>query len=257
MGVVATLLDSRAAAATLRRGLPRDRAAALACRGGRQLRRTVETRLVDSIVVGPRTMRSVELAEIRSRFPGIPLVVFGPIRPTDSALLLDWLQAPGVAAVLVEGVDDPVVADQVVRAGLAARRRALLADVPGQLRLTEPLQRTTWELLTRTLAPPPPTAVLARRLGVSREHLSRQFGAGGAPNLKRVIDLLQVVAARQLLANPGAPAPVTARLLGYSSLARFRAVVRRVAGSGVGDLADLGVPDLVRRFVRGRMRSRS
>lgn len=256
MGVVASLLDSRAATATLRRGLPRDRATPLTCRGSRHLGRTIEERLVDSIVVGPKAMRELELAQLQARFPRIPLVIFGPIRATDSPQVLEWLEARGVTAVLVEGVDDPVVGEAVVRSGLAARRRAVLARVPEELRLTAPLQRTTWELLTATLDPPPPTAVLARRLGVSREHLSRQFGAGGAPNLKRVIDLLQVVAARELLANPGSSAERVARLLGYASRAHFRAVVRRVAGSGLEDLSRLAVPELVRRFRRGRMRSR-
>lgn len=257
MGLVASLLDSRAATVTLRRALPRDRAKSLSCRGSRQLGRAIEDRLVDSIVVGPKAMRGPDLAELQIRFPRIPLVIFGPIRATDSALVLEWLEGRDVAAVLVEGVDDPIVGETVVRSGLSARRRALLRDVPDTLRLTEPLQRLTWELLTATVDPPPPTAVLARRLGVSREHLSRQFGAGGAPNLKRVIDLLQVVAARELLANPGCSADRVARLLGYGSRARLRTVVRRVAGSGLDDLVRLAVPELVRRFRRGRMRSRS
>ncbi len=257
MGAVATLLDSRAAGATLRRGLAGARVSTLTCRAGRQLARTVENRLVDCVVLGPRALRGKEIGELRSRFPRIPLVVFGPIRTSDYGSLRDWYRGLGAETVLVEGVDDPIAGEMVLRSGLAARRRRLLAGAPGRLRLTEPLQRSTWDLLTATVAPPPSTAVLARRLGVSREHLSRQFGAGGAPNLKRVIDLLQVVVARELLANPGCSTLQAGRLLGYSSLARFRAVVRRVADSRPADLPGMAVPDLVRRFVRGRMRSRS
>mgnify|MGYP003343587304 CR=1 FL=1 len=36
---------------------------------------------------------------------------------------------------------------------------------------------------------------VARTLKVSREHLSRQFGAGGAPNIKRVSDLARAATA--------------------------------------------------------------
>ena len=61
-----------------------------------------------------------------------------------------------------------------------------------------------------------PTA-LAERLEVSREHLSRQFGAGGAPNLKRVIDLTRIACAAQLLENPGYSVPTVVRLLHFAS----------------------------------------
>src|SRR2546430_10498391 len=47
------------------------------------------------------------------------------------------------------------------------------------------------------------TAQLAAALRVTREHLSRQFAAGGAPNLKRVIDLARAACAADLLGNPG------------------------------------------------------
>ena len=42
------------------------------------------------------------------------------------------------------------------------------------------------------------TDLLARTLGVTREHLSRSFATAGAPNLKRIIDLVRVIAAAEL-----------------------------------------------------------
>ena len=65
----------------------------------------------------------------------------------------------------------------------------VMADAPRILRLSEPLQRRAWDRLVADVERPMRTAALARQLDVSREHLSRQFGAGGAPNLNRVIDL--------------------------------------------------------------------
>ena len=143
-----------------------------------------------------------ELRTFRTRFPAIPLIAWGAFRPDDGELLASW-QREGVALVLVDGVDDWVAGDLVRRASLTALRRELLADGPRVLRLTHPLQHQTWELLLDRADHPARTAELAAALSVSREHLSRQFGAGGAPNLKRVIDLIRVAGAAQLLANPG------------------------------------------------------
>ena len=39
---------------------------------------------------------------------------------------------------------------------------------------------------------------IAQSLDVTREHLSRSFAASGAPNLKRVIDLVRLIAAAEL-----------------------------------------------------------
>ena len=93
---------------------------------------------------------------------------------------------------------------------------------------------------------------LARALGVSREHIARQFGAGGAPNLKRVVELCRVAAAAQLLANPGCTPADAARLLHFASAAHLATTARRIAGVGTSDLAGLGPGDVLRRFVRGR-----
>ena len=47
------------------------------------------------------------------------------------------------------------------------------------------------------------TDLLGAALGVTREHLSRSVRAAGAPNLKRVIDLVRLIAAAELSKNPG------------------------------------------------------
>lgn len=247
MAIVAALLDSRAAMTTLRRALPRLVARVRGCRSPGALLRLVESEIVDAVVLGVRAAQAVDLPTFRQRFPRVPLLLYGAVRP-DHAGWLEQHAKVGVAALLVEGIDDPVAGETVLRHGAVARRRAELADLGRSLRLTEPLQRKALDRLLGRLGPPPTAAELAKSLKLSREHLSRQFAAGGAPNLKRVIDLLNVLAARDLLQNPGYSPAVVARLLGFANPSHFGAVVRRVARCPVRDLARATPSEIRRRF---------
>jgi AraC-like DNA-binding protein len=254
MGLVAAQLDGRAAAATLRRTLPRGQSLVI-CRNAAHLDRTMNTRLLDAVVIGAGASRTLDLPAMRDSYPRVPLVVYGVFRTEDGprAMELDRL---GVAALVIEGIDDPIVGDRVDRVSLTRRRFEALRDGPRVLRLTEPLQLDAWEALVRSAGRPPATDALARRLAVSREHLSRRFGAGGAPNLKRVVDFLQVTVARELLGNPAYSPLVAARLLGYSTVTHLRTVVRRVVRLPLDELPRASVPDLLRRFHRSGMRAR-
>jgi AraC-like DNA-binding protein len=252
---VAALLDSRSALLALRRTVPRGTATVLPCRSPVAVTRAVQTRLLDAVVLGPKAARRLPLERFREAYPRIPVTLYGVVRSEDGPTLLEWEGRLG-ARVIVEGVDDPVAGEHVVRHSARARRRAELLDVPRLLRLTEPLQRNTWELLLALPGRPPSTGEIARRLKVSREHLSRQFGAGGAPNLKRVIDLLQVITALDLLGNPGYSLPAVSRLLGYSTPTHLRGVVRRITGLGFETFRQTRVGEILRRFVSGRNRSR-
>src|SRR4029077_7897172 len=119
-------------------------------------------------------------------------------------------------------------------------RREALADAPRLLRLSEPLQRRAWAEVLRRVGRPTTTAQVAQACGVRRESLSRQCAAGGAPNLKRVIDLVRVAWAADLLGNPGYAVGVVARMLAYGSSGHLAAAARRVAGVPPGQLAGLG-----------------
>ena len=100
------------------------------------------------------------------------------------------------------------------------------------------------------------TTELARRLAVSREHLSRQFGAGGAPTLKRVIDLTRIACAAQLLMNPGYSIPTVVRLLHFASSSHLSGTARRIANVSTSGLAALGPRGVLQVFARGNTRSR-
>ena len=223
------LLESRGALLALRRTLPKVGPRVVACRTPAALRRLLERRLVDVIVLAP----SAGLAARSGRAPEPPSPasrswVTRRSGPT-TATCCSPAAATRVAAVAVEGVDDPIVGDMVIRASITAERRRALADAPRMLRLTEPLQQAAWTVLVGEVERPIRTTDPRQAARVSREHLSRQFGAGGAPNLKRVIDLTRIACAAQLLANPGYSIPTVVRVLHFASSSHLSSTARRIA----------------------------
>ena len=255
MRAIAALLDSRSALGSLRRSLPRNAAPVVACRSPAGLERALAARLLEAVVLGATAARQVVLPSLRTRFPNIPVVVFGVVRSEDAELLLAW-QRLEVAAVAIEGVDDPLVGELVMRRSVSARRAAALADAPRLLRLSEPLQQGVWALLVATIGRPPRAGAIATSLGLSREHLSRQFGAGGAPNLKRVADLLTVHAALELLGNPGYSVAAVASLLEFATPSHLRLVVRRITGLPIEQARGLTEREVLGRFLKLAARSR-
>lgn len=256
MAAIATLLESPAARLALRRTLPKQGPGVVACRTPAALRRLLERRLVDAIVLCPTLALLPELAELRRALPGVPVIAFAAFRPDDGELLLAC-RRHAVVSVAVEGVDDPIVGDIVMRTTLATERRRALADAPRMLRLTEPLQQAAWGVLVGEVERPLRTTTLARQLQVSREHLSRQFGAGGAPNLKRVIDLTRIACAAQLLANPGYAIASVVRVLHFASSGHLNSTARRIANVPTRGLGALGPRGVLQAFAKGNTRSRA
>jgi transcriptional regulator GlxA family with amidase domain len=163
----------------------------------------------------------------------------------------------GIALALVEGVDNPVAGELVARHSATALRRHALAGAERLLRLTEPLQHSVWNRLLERPDRPIRTSQLADLAGCTREHLSREFGAGGAPNLKRVIDLTRVSCAAWLLGNPGYDGRAVARILRFASAGHLSTTSRRIAGVSAGRLRALGIHGVVAAFARGNTRSRA
>ena len=255
MPAIATLLDSRAALGSLRRSLPRGSGRVVACRTPAALERVVSQRLVDAIVIAPGAAVAIVLASLRRRVPQIPIIAYAPFRPDDGDALLGYRRQQ-LTAIVVEGVDDAVVGDLVNRCSVTNARRHAMADAPRALRLSEPLQRAAWDYLLSDVEQPVRTAALAKHLKVSREYLSRQFGAGGAPNLKRVIDLTRIACAAQLLQNPGYTPGTVVTLLNFASSSHLASTARRIAGVTTGVLGELGPRGVLAAFVRGNTRSR-
>jgi len=100
------------------------------------------------------------------------------------------------------------------------------------------------------------TDSLARLLRVTREHLSRTFAADGGPNLKRVIDLVRLLAAAELAKNPGYDVRDVANVLGFASPSHLSTTSQRIVGTKSASLSRLRTVDLIERFARGHGRSR-
>ncbi len=256
MPTVAALMPGAEASQSLRRTLPGDGSwTLLGCRSTPQLARVLGSRLVDAVVFSPTRTPLAEIASLRSAFPQVPWVAFAPFRPDDGSLLLACYSGH-VALVLIDGVDNAVAGDLVVRHSAAAERAGELSDAVRMLRLAEPLQRAVWSYLLDRVDQTVRTGEIARSLGCSREHLSRQFGAGGAPNLKRVIDLTRIACAASLLRNPGYDVAAVARILHFATASHLSATARRIAGVPTRGLAALGTRGVLLSFVRGKTRSR-
>jgi AraC-like DNA-binding protein len=244
----------RDARRAVKRGYPRGAGSVRLCRTMQGVEGLLANRLVDAVVLDVRSFNG-EAQALPARFPRIPMYAFSALRPDDGQLLAAC-RAAGFAGVLVEGVDNAVAGEWIAARTAQVARRTALADAPRLLRLTDRLQLAAWNEVLRRAGTPTKTAHVAAALRVTREHLSREFGAGGAPNLKRVIDLARAACAADLLGNPGYTVRCVARILGYASPSHLAGAARRVAGATPAELRDLGPRGVLTSFLRGRTRSR-
>ena len=187
-------------------------------------------------------------ARLAAGMPSTPFFALVTPLPHDAPVVARAAEA-GVADVLVEGVDDAALVDLVEPWGFTARFGRALHEPPLALALTTPLQRGVWRLVVARAGRPVTTGELAARLGVSREHLSRTFAAGGAPTLKRIIDLVRLCAAAELAKNPAFDGRDVARVLGFASSSHLSGTAQRLVDSRAASLARLRTVDLVERFV--------
>ncbi|HYT04839.1 MAG TPA: AraC family transcriptional regulator [Gemmatimonadales bacterium] len=238
----------------LKEGYPRGAGSVRLCRDLVAVERLLHQRLVDAVVLDVKAAPEAALA-LTARFPRIPMFVLSAFRPDDGPLLR-LCHAAGVAGILVEGVDNAIAGEWVAARTAQAARREALADAPRLLRLTDRLQLAAWEEVLRCVGGPTKTAHVAAALRVTREYLSREFAAGGAPNLKRVIDLARTAWAADLLGNPGYTVRAVVNVLGYASPSHLAGAARRVADATPQELRDVGPRGVLARFIRGRTRSR-
>ncbi len=212
----------------------------------------VDLVLVDAAVSSDELWRAAELAR---EFPSAPFLAVLPLRTTDGPTLarcaaLDFGDA------LIEGVDDGAARELIAPLSFSSRFATALADAPAAIGLTTPMQQEVWRCLIAQAGRLVRTEPLARSLGVTREHLSRTFASGGAPNLKRVIDLVRLIAAAELAKNPGYDVRDVAAVLEFASSSHLSSTAQRVVGTKPASLARLRTSDLIDRFVHGRGRSR-
>ncbi|MFL5606109.1 MAG: helix-turn-helix domain-containing protein [Gemmatimonadaceae bacterium] len=252
------LYTTRERARTLMRSaFPRRRARLVMTRTPEELEAAFRASLVDAAIVdlaaaSEETWRAAALAR---EFPSVPFYGLCALRASEAPALAQCATLE-FADVLVESVDDAVCRDLVLRHAFSTRFALALGSPPAPLALDTPLQQAAWRGIVAWAGRPVRTQLLADAIGVTREHLSRTFAAGGAPNLKRVIDLVRLIAAAELAKNPGYDVRDVAAVLDFASSSHLSSTAQRVVGTKPASLARLRAVDLVERFTRGHGRSR-
>jgi AraC-like DNA-binding protein len=212
----------------------------------------VDAAIVDVTGAGEDTWRAASQAR---EYPSVPFFGLAALRAAEGPALANCASYE-FADVLVDGVDDAVARDIVGRLSYSARFAQALDSPPPSLEMATPLQLSAWRFIVLHAGRPLRTSTLAEVLQVTREHLSRSFAAGGAPNLKRIIDLVRIVSAAELSKNPGYDARDVAAILGFASSSHLSSTSMRVVGTKPASLTRLRAVDLIERFVKGHGRSR-
>jgi AraC-like DNA-binding protein len=242
----------------LRAAFPRRQVRLVSTRAPADFAAAFRATLVDAALVdlSGATEETWKVAALAREYPSIPFFGVVSQRATDAPALAQCASLD-FADVLVDVVDDPVARELVLRQTFSTRFASALSDPPPQLSLSTELQKSVWRVIVAHAGRPVQTLTLARALHVTREHLSRTFAAAGAPNLKRVIDLVRLLAAAELAKNPGYDLRDVARVLDFASASHLSATAQRVVGTKPASLARLRTVDLIERFVRGHGRSRA
>lgn len=238
--------------ALLRSSVPRRSGRVVLTRTPAALGRALRSELADAVVVdlGAPAGDPRGTAALARDFPSVAFLAVTPFRPVDAPVIAECA-ALDFADVLADGVDDALLRPALQRHGFTSRFAAALDVPPPGLGLASELQLAAWRLIVRRGGRAVRTQELAAALGVTREHLSRSFAAGAASTLKRVIDLVRLLAAAELAKNPGYDLGDVAHLLGYASSSHLSTAAQRLVGTRAGSLSALRAVDLLERFARG------
>lgn len=196
-----------------------------------------------------------KIGALAQEYPTSPFFGITPLRATDAPAVAHCV-ALEFCDVIADGVDDSVAREIVAPRTFTARLVAALIEPPPSLGLRTEMQLKAWRSILGASGRPIRTARLAEEAGVSREHLSRHFGAPGGPNLKRIIDLARMITAAELAKNPGLDIRDVANILGFASSSHLAVTAQRVIGTRPVSLSRLRTVDLIERFTQGRTRSR-
>jgi AraC-like DNA-binding protein len=246
---VLALLKRERTRSLVRTAFPRRRAHVLALKSSAELDEQLTKQLVDAVIVdagaGDDAVRVIARAD---DFQSVPFVLMTSLLPADAPLVAKASEH-GIADILIDGVDDAVARDLVLRRAFSTRFERALMEPPPRLHLETPLQLAVWRSVVRRAGRPVRTDQLARELSVSREHLSRSFAVGQAPTLKRVIDLVRVLAAAELAKNTGYDVRDVAQVLGFASSSHLSSTTQRLVGARASSLTRLRAVDLIERFL--------
>lgn len=244
--------------AMLKGAFPRRRCRLSFARTAADFHDAFRTELVDAAIVDVTAAHEETwtVAHLAREYPSAPFFALATMRAAEGPAIAQCAELE-FADVLVEGVDDACARDLVTCRGFSGRFAAALQTPPPALALTTAVQHRAWAYIVAHAGRRVRTVNLASRIGVTREHLSRTFAAAGAPNLKRIIDLVRLLAAAELAKNPGYDIRDVATVLDFASSSHLSSTAQRVVGTKPASLARLRSVDLIQRFSRGHGRSRS
>jgi AraC-like DNA-binding protein len=257
MSAVVVFAQREKTRTTMKAAFPRRRARLVITRTYADFEAAFKTNLVDAAVVdlGGAQEDTWRVASRAREYPTVPFFGFTALHAAEGPALAQCA-AYEFADVLIDGVDDGAARELVSQLSFTARFARALDDPPRALALDTLLQQNAWRFIVAQAGRPVRTSTLAQVLRVTREHLSRTFAAGGAPNLKRVIDLVRIVAAAELAKNPGYDLRDVANVLGFASSSHLSSTAMRVVGTKPASLTRLRTVDLIDRFTKGHGRSR-
>jgi AraC-like DNA-binding protein len=245
------------ARALVRSVFPRRRTRVVLTRTFDDFESAFKDNLVDAAIVdvGGAQEDTWRVASRAREYPSVPFFGLASLRAAEGPALAQCASYE-FADVLVDGVDDGVAREIVAQASFSVRFARALDNPPRALGLDAPLQQAAWRFTVSHAGCPVRTSSLAKALAVTREHLSRSFAADGAPNLKRIIDLVRIIGAAELAKNPGYDLRDVANILGFASSSHLSSTAMRVVGTKPMSLTRLRTVDLIDRFVKGHGRSR-
>jgi AraC-like DNA-binding protein len=255
MPIVAVVHPNAELRAILKRGVTNPYLRVITCRTTQRVEKLLQKELVDAVVADVKSKRPDWFFLLAELYPQVPRFAFSPFRPDDGRLLSECVRS-GVSKILVQGVDDAVAGEIVGDGSTGSRLASDIGDAPRLLRLRDPLQLHVWSEVLNRVGSGLQTADIADSMKMSREHLSREFGAGGAPNLKRVIDLVRLLRAADLLQNPGLSVSTVAQILQFASGSHLSSTAKRLTDKTPRRLSDLGPRGILASFLRGKTRSR-
>lgn len=240
-----------------RTAFPRKRTRAVVVRTASEFLDAVRRELVDAALVDLAAAGAEPwtIAALAVDFPSIPFFGLVPLRATDGESTARAASL-GFADVMCEQVDEACARELIAPVTYTARFARALAEPPTALGLESETQRRTWSAIVQQAGRPVTTSALASGIGITREHLSRNFARGHGANLKRVIDLVRLISAAELAKNPGYDVRDVAAVLGFASSSHLAVTAQRIASTRPASLSGLRAVDLVERFVQGRTRSR-
>lgn len=240
-----------------RTAFPRKRGRVVLVRTAAEFEAAIRRELIDAVVVdlAGQGEEHWAVAARAADFPSTPFFGLLPFRTSD-ADAISRCAGMGFTDVLCEQVDEGSARDIVAPSGYSARFARALASAPPELGLNSDTQQRTWHAIVQHAGRPVTTTTLASVMGVTREHLSRNFARDNGANLKRVIDLVRLISAAELSKNPGYDVRDVAAVLGFASSSHLAVTTQRIASTRPASLPGLRAVDLIDRFVQGRTRSR-